>query len=265
MKAHRPHSGGVAAGTALALFASVALVHAATIKDMTLVWTGDRFDPSGFETVDAEPTALPGEFTPQETLEARTDLGVLQDVRQSAGIFAPVDNIVYFTDPEMPAVFFNFTQNARAGSAGNQTDTSTYKSSAGEAFRVIGNNNASAPTILVMEFGTYADGTFTANKQVQAAGFVMTSIRTGHTVVVEFKTARNGTVLATQTFVGYEESAGNYSDAYFGYASDSYNIGAVVMSRYSSPTSLSQTDSAIDDIGWTKVPLPPPATVLFLR
>jgi hypothetical protein len=30
-------------------------------------------------------------------------------------------------------------------------------------------------------------------------------------------------------------------------------------------TSLSQTDSAIDDIGWTKVPLPPPGTVCILR
>lgn len=264
MKTHKTRPKGTAAGAALVLFTSVALVHASTIKDMTLIWTGDRIDPSGFETVDADPTASPGEFTSQATLEARTDFGVLQDVRQSAGIFAPIDNTVYFTDPEMPAVFFDFTQNARGGSAGNQTDTSAYKSSAGESFRVIG-ENVTTSTILVMEIGSYANSVFTANKQVQAFGFVMTSIRTGMTVTVQFKTSRNGTVLATQTFVGYEESTGNYSDAYFGYASDSYNIGAVVMTRAHASASISQTDSAIDDIGWTKVPLPPPGTVVILR
>ena len=93
----------------------------------------------------------------------------------------------------------------------------------------------------------------------------MTSIRTGMTVTVQFKTSRNGTVLATQTFTGYDESSGNGADVYFGLASDSYNIGAVVMTRAHASTSASETDSAIDDIGWTKVPLPPAGTVCILR
>lgn len=230
------------------------------------VGPGDWFDPTGSEEVDTTPTATVGTFAAQSVLEARSDLRVLQDMRQGSMIFSAIDNTIWFADAQQPDIFFDFTQNARSGGAGNQTNTSTLLSSAGEAFRVIGNNSGTTPTIFFMEFGSYdtATATFTENTNyVQAAGFVMTNIRDGMTVTVDFLTDRDGTVLATQTVTGSDELPSNGIDVYFGYESSSYNIGAVKVTR-NTTTALSATDSGIDDIGWTTVPEPATMSLLGL-
>ncbi len=250
-----------------------AVTNAAILTNLSTVSVIDPL--SDAEDVDAAGTGA----TPEATLEARSDLHVIADVRQGSEIAAGGPNTASFDDTDMPDIAFTFISGQRS-TAGNQTNVSSVRTSVGEAMRFLGADGTN-DIVFEIDFGSYgigadltegtADDTFDSTVlAVEAAGFTFTNIRIGFTVTAEFFAADDTTSLGTQTIIGADESTNNGIDGYFGLQDTVNLIGLIRVTRIDTDTTITSVadqpyDSGIDDVAFSNaVAIPEPASLALL-
>ncbi len=227
--------------------------------------SSDLIDPSGAQEVDADASGA----TAQATLEARSDMRSYQGFSSfasnstSASLY---ENILSFTDPQLPDVRFSFSGDYRKGSTGDDESSDSRATSSSRNLRMIGNNNSTTEMVLRIDFGDYTAPTWTANANaVAAAGFTLSNLVDGLRATAEFH-KEDGTLLSSQTIDGADgdtTTAGGI-DVYFGYESSTFDIGYILVKKQqiSAGTNKSQVDVGLDDLAFTIVPEPAAAATV---
>ncbi len=213
----------------------------------TAAGTGDVIDPVGSESVD--------QFfgTPPETLEARSDLRVLQDFTFFTASTAG-DNLVRFTDTTMPDIQFQFSGDFSTTQAGAGA-TSALFSTSGSSYLTQRNTTAGTST-LTLTFGTWSGTAFTGNQSVRAAGFTMSQVYATKSGVVIFRDS-SGTAIPGATFsysgLSDGDGSGNHRDISFGwdsFAQSTVSIGSITVTFTDSAAPFS---IGLDDFAFTTV------------
>lgn len=225
--------------------------HAATIVDPTLVsGPGNVIDPPGSETVDVS-------FgTAQATLEARSDLRVLQDFTGFAAS-ASGNNIVSFTSTLLPDIQFQFSGSFSTTQAGAGT-TLTSNSTSGSSY-LNQRNSATGTSTLTISFGTWDGSAFTTDQTVGAAGFTLTNVYTGKNGTVIFRDALGNALNTGLNAISYTglndvDGTGNHRDFYIGWDSDAQSTAAI--GSISITFTGTAFNSGLDDFAFTTIPEP---------
>lgn len=234
---------------AAALILAASSANGATIANPTLAsGAGNVIDPTGGEGVDQS-------FgTVQSTLEARSDLRVLQDFTSFA---AGGNNIVSFTDGSLPDIQFQFSGLFSATSAGNASTNVAGATSAGGSV-MSQRNSATGTSTLTISFGTWDGSAFSANQTVGAAAFTFNNVYTTKTGSVLFKDA-GGTSLNTSfayTGANDTDSSGNHKDFYFGWDATAETTSQIASIEITFTDSGGPFTSFIDDVAFTTIPEP---------
>jgi len=218
------------------------------IEDPSIVaGPGDIIDPSGSQTVDQSFGTL------QATLEARSDLRVLQDFTYFTASTSG-DNMVRFSDSTLPDMQFQFTgafNTTSAGAVGNNTSFATSGSS-----HLIQRNLAAGTSTLTLTFGTWDGTAFTGNQSVGAAGFTLSQVYTGKSGVVTFRDSAGMAIPgATFTYSGLSDvdGTGNHRDIYFGWDSSAQSTVPIGSITIAFTDSGSPYGSGLDDVAFTTV------------
>ncbi|MBI1337355.1 MAG: PEP-CTERM sorting domain-containing protein [Phycisphaera sp.] len=244
---------------ATSLVASAGLIvsaHAATISDPTLYTV---IDPAGVQDVTSAPDESWG--TSQATLEARSDLKVMQDFAGFTG--GSGGNIVAFTDPTLPDIRFAMTTDDP--DAGGAITSDNFNSSAGSA--LLFDNDGSVTPVLTISFGTWNGSTFTADQTVDAAGFVLTqvlnsSIRhfdvtfkdSGGNTITQFLNLAGDATATTGT--GADTSTdGSWPEIYVGWDATAQNTNKIAQIVIA-VSDGSASSSGFDDLAFTTIPEP---------
>ena len=222
------------------------LADAATIPDPTLSsGPGDIIDPTGSEDVDES-------FgTAQTTLEARSDLRVLQTF---AGFVAGGNNVVSFTSSALPDIQFQLSGDFSPAASGNEG--AGLNATSGTSAMLLRNSGTNLTSTLTISFGTWNGSTFTADQTVLAAGFTLAQLATAKSGTVTFRDSA-GIALSGASFPysgsGNLDIPGNHKDMYFGWdstAESSSRIGSITITL--GDTGLST--SGLDDFAFTVAP-----------
>jgi hypothetical protein len=246
----------------LKLAAGIALItsaHAAVIANPTLAsGPGNVIDPAGGETVDVS-------FgTAKSTLEARSDLRVLQDY---TGFTSGGNNIVSNTISTLPDIQFQWSGDFRTDVSGSNTTNSIYATSDGSAMQQRNNDPGSNSSTLTISFGTWDGLAFTNNHTVLAAGFTLTHVYSNKSGVVTFRDT-SGTALTGGVFNYIGESntdgssPGNHRDIYFGWDSEAELTSAIGSITITFVDSAGAFLSGFDDLAFTTV-IPEPSVALL--
>lgn len=205
----------------------VGSAHSAVIPDPPLAdGPGDCIDPIHGENADLIFGTSP------TTLEARSDLRVLQDF---TGFSAGRDNIVGFSDNSLPDIRFEFSGSFSPVHAGSATTDPMAGTSPGSA--MLHKNSATGTSTLTISFGTWDGSAFTDNHTVKAAAFALTHLQTSKSVTVTFRDS-TGKALPKATFEysgltdADGDSKGNHGDIYFGWdspAQSTAEIGSITV------------------------------------
>ena len=237
----------------------VARTQAATVVNPILVnGPGDAIDPPGAETVDVSAG------TAQATLEARSDLRVLQSFDGFAG---GGNNVVSFTDTTLPDIQFQFSGAFDTSQAGNDGTNNVFATSAGSQLIQRNADPGSNSSTLTISFGTWNGSTFTNNQTVNAAAFILTNIYGNKSGVVTFRDA-GGTALTGATFnytgVFNTDGTGNHVDLYFGWDSDAQSTAKIGSVSITFVDSGAEFNSGFDDLAFTAIPEPGGAVLCFM-
>lgn len=229
--------------------------HAAVIINPTLAsGPGDVIDPAGSQsTTDSANDRNFG--TAQATLEARSDLRVLQDFTGFAAGTSG-NNIVSFSNSLFPDIQFQFSGNfstAQAGANGNNELFSTSGTS-----HLIQRNSASATTsTLTISFGTWNGSAFTADQTVEAAGFTLVQLYSNKSGTVTFWDSA-GIQISAFPYSGLSngDASGNHRDIYFGWDSSAELSNQIRSISITFSDSGDPFNSALDDFAFTAIPEP---------
>jgi len=218
------------------------------IEDPAIVaGPGDIIDPPGSETVDQS-------FgTPQETLEARSDLRVLQDFTYFTASTTG-DNMVRFIDSTLPDMQFQFTGAFNTNSAGAEGNNILFATSGSS--HLTQRNSAAGTSTLTITFGTWDGTAFTGNQSIGAAGFTLSHVYTGKSGIVTFRDSA-GTAITGATFsysgLSDVDSSGNHRDIYFGWDSTAQSTVPIGSITITFTDSGSPYASGLDDFAFTTV------------
>ena len=224
------------AAAVLAIF-SLPSLHAAVVTDPALVTAGNKISPYGAITHTAS------NVTAESTLEARSDLSVLQNFSSLSG----ASNIVSFTNAALPDISI-------AGSSGSAITSNSFLSSLGSGMRIQTSVTGWEYTHTVtVDFGSYNGSTFDGSEiGVVAAGFTLNStpfyVNATSRIVATFLDADNQ-VLATQSFAG-SMSGSNYR-IHFGYQSVSSSAISSIRIDITSTASGAALIYGLDDLSFT--------------
>jgi len=253
----------VATATTLAM-ALAGTSGAATITDPSLATgAGNNIDPAGAETVDESLG------TAQSTIEARSDLAVLQDF---TGFATGGSNIVSFTDADRPDISFDWSGEFNTGTSGGANTTSTFATSDGSAMAQDNAGTGVNSSTLTISFGTFDGTSFTGDRTVNAAALTLTNIYGTKTGTVRFLDA-SGTLITDASFgyvgVGGDSNGdnpgtGQRKDFYFGWDADAESSVAIGAVEVTFTDAAGAFNSGIDDVAFTVVPEPSSLALLGL-
>jgi len=213
----------------------------------TVAGRGDVIDPSGTETVDQS-------FgTPQETLEARSDLRVLQDFTDFTASTTG-DNTVRFIDGTLPDMQFQWFGSFNINQAGDGVNDTRFATSGSSHLRQ--RNSAAGTSTLTITFGTWDGTEFTGNQSVGAAGFTLSQVYTDKSGIVTFRDS-TGTAIPGATFsysgLSNVDASGNHRDIYFGWDSTAQSTAPIGSISITFTDSSSPYSSGLDDFAFTTV------------
>jgi len=258
-----------------ALTLAAGSANAAVVVDPTL---GLEIDPAGLQDVSTAQDVSEG--TALATLNARTDLRVLQDFAgfEAGGTVAVpnTDNIVSFTSAQTPDIRFASLSDDLQN--GRSTTSTNFNTSPGSAYS-FDNDGDISPT-LTISFGTWDGSTFVADREVAAAGFVLTHVL--HAGVrqfdVTFKDSADATIAEFLNLGGDPGDDGNdakeindgattWPEIYVGWDSDVQGTNAIaeiVIEVTDGITSGAGNNNGLDDFAFTVVPEPSSLALLGL-
>lgn len=241
---------------ATAVFATLACtsLRAAVVTDPALVTTGNKIAPYSTGVTEAAAGA-----TAEATLEARSDLSVLQDFTS----FGSASNIASFTSASLPDISIT-------GTGSSLITNASFYSSASNALRIQTTATGSAYTQSVtIDFGTYAASVFDGSiVGVAAAAFTLNSTPTYVDATAQITATFYGAsnqVLSAQTFTP-SGSASN-SRIYFGLESVSGSAISSIQIDITSTASGAALIYGLDDLAFSGAVsnIPEPSTAsLFL-
>ena len=206
---------------------------------------GDVIDPAGGETVDQS-------FgTPQATLEARSDLRVLQNF---SGFIASAtgDNLVRFTSTTLPDIQFQFSGAFNTTSAGAVGNNTVFASSG--SFHLAQRNSAAGTSTLTISFGKWDGNAFIGNRSVEATGFTLSQVYSNKSGVVTFCDSAGAAIPgATFPYSGESDtdSTGNHKDFYFGWDSTAQATDSIGSITITFTDSGAPYTSGLDDFAFT--------------
>lgn len=253
---------GVISASVLLTGMMVPVAQAAVISDPTLA---TEIDPADTNDVNVS-------FgTAEATLEARSDLRVLQTFAGFEGFGTSATNVVSFTNANIPDIQFAITGDA-APTAGQETTDSKEGTSVGSGLELRTAEPDSNQFILTISFGTWDGNSFAADRTVDAAGLTISQLYKNLSSGVPNKT---GTVTfndASDVAIGGasfnyegasgEDGQGDHRDAYFGWdaaAEGSAAIGSITVLVDDLGNNFG---SGLDDLAFTIVP--EPASLMLL-
>lgn len=227
-----------------------ALLNAAIVSDSPIY---TAMDPDGGRDITLSDAA---NATSQATLEGLAGFSVIQDYTGAAS----GTNIFAFTDSATPDFQLSFGGSV-ATTTGSALTNNGFITSEGSGIRFASSSTTAAHTMTgTIDFGSYADGTFTSSvNAVQAAGFTLSQPARWdriESVVVTFLGADDSTVLNTQTISGSTivDKSSNQG-LYFGYQAGSGEaIGSVVFTVDVNNLSGDAPLMGLDDISFTAIP-----------
>lgn len=239
------------ASAVLAIF-SLTSLHAAVVTDPALVTSGNKISPYGAITHTAS------NVTAESTLEARSDLSVLQDFSSFSG----ASNIVSFTNASLPDISIT-------GSLGSPVTNNSFLSSTGSAMRIQTAATGSTYTHTVgIDFGTYNASVFDGSVTgVEAAAFTLNStpayVDVTASITATFYDVNNQ-VLSTQTFTPTGSTSN--SRIYFGYQSVSSSAISSIQIDITSTASGAALIYGLDDLAFTPAisTIPEPSSAALL-
>ncbi|QYY34519.1 PEP-CTERM sorting domain-containing protein [Ruficoccus sp. ZRK36] len=253
---------------AASVFAFSTATAATVTTDITLAeGPGDVIAP------DRTPTLTGSGSTAQSTLEARSDLFVLQNF---TGIASKTTAIFAFTDETKPDVQIRLASdpaNFWSSTSTENTTNDSFASSYGSAY-IIQTPTTEASAIsyaLAIDFGSYNSSTeeFTTGTGVYASAFTLNSakgrLELTDSIVVEFKST-SGSTLSTQTILGTDiiNDASSNPGMYFGYETTGDLIGSVEITiNRDAGTLASSMMVGLDDITFTSIPEPSTSAALL--
>lgn len=250
---------------------AIALAGSANAAVITNPTLGSVIDPTGGEDVSSAVDESHG--TPQATLEARSDLRVLNSFAGFAGgatngVQSTVTNYVSFTDSTLPDIRFSIvTDDANTGAA---STTSNLISSTGSS-AIHFDNDFNVEPILTISFGTWNGSSFAADRTVDAAGFLLTQVidDARRRFDVTFKDSGGLTIASFANLGGNTTStlddsipAGSgttWPDFYIGWdatAESTNQIAEIVIALKDGASSGNTASSGFAELAFTTIPEP---------
>jgi hypothetical protein len=246
-----------------ALLLSPGSADAAVIFNPTLAsGAGDVIDPSGGQGIDTS-------FgTAQSTLEARSDLRVLQDFTgfASAGSNGgTASNVVSFSDGTFPDILVEVT-NSTSFAGGNGTN-SLFTTSGSSALALRNADPGSNTSVMTITFGTWDGSSFTGDQTVSAAAFALTHFYTNKSGVVTFRDASDVALSLGSTIAYAGENAvdgsGDHRDIYFGWDADAESTSSIGSIEITFVDGGAEFSSGFDDLAFTTAVPEPSSTALI--
>lgn len=218
--------------------------------------------------------------TAETTLEARTDLNVLQSFNDGTNSFEGIgdagENIVSFTGGSLPDIRFSISgANASATAFGEITPggvTGNRLRTSDDDALLVRNDGAGSYTVLI-EFGSFDGTNFTADQTVDAAGFTLAGLFSGtnnlRSGTVAFKDATGNTITGTPFAwegLSNQDGSGDHRDIYFGWDADAEGTDPInSIELVINDQRTSGASSGFDDLAFTPgTVIPEPGSLALL-